>query len=488
MDNLDENQKLLYEEEIERDDHRPKLSEFLREKGKALKIIEDKNETQNTDRGLTTLYPLERIAKRLNISVDQLHQKIYRKKKLTRDWLIAICAAYGLDSYETDEALIICDMPGLNDTSTREAFFCSYLDENKGHPISVQEFNKAMIVSGIEPLSITYRERGKYTIKAKESHYKYLSNIIVRTYGRENEIYGSLTTEYLPDMRCIAEVEVEDDDHKRYILGANSYGTFFVENEEDQISTEVKDITPENMFFAAFMELSSHVRIRKQKMDDILNDSRNYPGRWSANLKSDKIHVFYEEYNYSFPERNEYLMMEYVDGQYRLSIASKSMFMTEYLSEEDYREHYQMNIEMKRKVFYSLEDVDEKYAEKDKNLYSTLHKARRKDYSRLKEIVSEKLDMIKNREVHIQEFNSIWDNPYDVLRYYNIEEPFGCQIDEEYGEIYHANETAEFVDENGRTIVLSLDDIKTAFEYGVKTIEDICRLKKNNKQIEEVIF
>ena len=488
MDIFKYKEKLLDETEIEEPGQPQKLSEFFREKGIRLKEIEDKRDPgSNTDRGLTTLYPQDKIAKRLDISVDQFHQKIYRKKPLTRDWLIAICAAYGLGPGDTDDALSICGMPRLDDSSTREIFFNVFLEENKDHPVTVQDFNNAMIARGVEPLNIVYREKEKNTIKAKKSHYKQLCNIIVRTYGRENEMYASLTTDYLPDMRCIAEVVVEDVNQRRYILGADSYGTYSVTDEDFTIRA-LKEITPEDDFFDFFMMLSSHVRRRKQKMDDILNDSRNYLGRWSANLKNDKIHVFYEEYNYRFPERNEYLMMEYVDGQYRLSIAHKSMFMSEYLSKEEYREHYHMNEEIKRRIYHSLVEIDEAFAEKDDNQYPSLYKARRKDYSRLKEMVSEKLDKIKNREVIIQVFENFWDNPYDVLSYYNIEEPFGCQIDEKFGDIYRANETAEFMDGDGETIVLSFDDIRTAFEYGVKTIEDICRLKKDNKQIEDVIF
>ena len=64
----------------------PSLSAFFREKGVVLQ--------ENIGEGFSTLYPQEKIAARLNISVDQLRQKLYGKKPLTRDWLIAICAAY----------------------------------------------------------------------------------------------------------------------------------------------------------------------------------------------------------------------------------------------------------------------------------------------------------------------------------------------------------------------------------------------------------
>lgn len=69
------------------------LSAFFRKKGEILQeLIGD---------SFSTLYPQEKIAARLNISVDQLRQKLYGKKPLTRDWLIAICATYGLDDCDT---------------------------------------------------------------------------------------------------------------------------------------------------------------------------------------------------------------------------------------------------------------------------------------------------------------------------------------------------------------------------------------------------
>ena len=88
------------------------LSSFFRKKSEEL---QDK-----IGEGFKTLYPQEKIAEKLNISVDQLRQKLYGKKPLTRDWLIAICAAYGLDDYDTSEALRICNMPTLDDVSKRE--------------------------------------------------------------------------------------------------------------------------------------------------------------------------------------------------------------------------------------------------------------------------------------------------------------------------------------------------------------------------------
>lgn len=144
---------LLDEREIE--NSTLSLSAFFREKGKELQ--------KKADESFRLLYPQEKLAEQLNISVDQFRQKIYGKKPLSRDWLIAICAAYGLDEPDTSEALRISNMPTLDDASKRESFIVEFLNKHKGQSVSIDDFNFALESAGLPTLDINYRKRKQTT-------------------------------------------------------------------------------------------------------------------------------------------------------------------------------------------------------------------------------------------------------------------------------------------------------------------------------------
>lgn len=445
------------------------LSTFFREKGEVLQ--------ETIGEGFSTLYPQEKVASKLNISVDQLRQKIYGKKPLTRDWLIAICAAYGLDDFDTSDALSICNMPTLDDASKREAFFVSFLRKHKNKPVSVNEFNAALEAAKLPCLNISYRKKktqaGQKNIV--DSLYKKIRPCTVRSYGYEGDPYNSLLTEYDPNIRCVATTFLESSDHKKYLLEAYSDGKFLVYSEGNALPEILNDIDVSNEFYPFFSELSILVEKQKQKLDDVLNDTKNYHHRFSANIKNDRIHIFYEEFNYSIPERNEYYLMEYVDGYYKLSISNKSMFMQEYLSPDAYYLHYHTYEKIPRKTYTCIEDINNS---KTDTFYPFLQQNRISAFIRLQHIVSEKLQEIRDRKVYIQNLDYIWDNPYNVLKYYGIEKLFSCTFDDDYGEITEANGAVQFTDETGSSVNITFEDVCFGFKMGLSSFNDICRIKR----------
>lgn len=457
------------------------LSSFFREKSESLQ--------EKIGVGFKTLYPQKEIAKKLNISVDQLRQKLYGKKPLTRDWLIAICAAYGLDDCDTSEALSICNMPTLDDGSKREEFIVHFLKTHKNKPASVDEFNRALEAVRLPILEISYRN-GK-TSKSDaplDTPYTEYRPKTVRTYENEGDPYNSLATIYYPNNRCVAAAFLKDKQNKKFLLEAFSDGKYSIRQEDESWPSFFDTLEIDNPFYMYFSELAILVQKEKQRIDDICNDSKNYRYRLSANLKNDRIHIFYEEYNYSMPERNEYLLMEYVDGHYALSVANKSMFMQAYMTNEQYYEHYHTYDPIPRVTYTSLDEIDQRFEKIGPSpFYPRLVRYRKGAFKRLQKKVSEELDAIRNRKVFIQDSSSIWDNPYDVLRYYGVETEFECTYDPEYGEITSAKESNTFTVDNGNQILITLDDIMRAFELGFGSIADICRIKNKTGFIESVL-
>ena len=454
------------------------LSCFFRKKGEQLQ--------ERIGDDFKNLYPQEKIADLLNISIDQFRKKIYRRKPLTRDWLIAICAAYGLDDGETSEALSICDMPTLDDASNREQFIVNYLKEHKYKPVSVEDFNNALEEAGLPLLDIAYKKRkkNKHKNNDKETQFKELRHHVIMTYENQGDPYNSLVTKYLPNMECVARAFLEDKDSRRYTLEAHSDGDFLIYTEGDELPKVFKSIEPDNKFYRTFSELSLQVKKRKHELDAIEKDSKNYRGRYSGNVKNDSLHVFYEEFNYSMPERNEYYLMEYTEGKYILSVAGESMFMNEYLSDNEYASHFGNKPEIKRIIFSSLEDIETYYSQKNAHFYPSIKDSRLSAYKRLKKIVEEKRELIIVGKVHIQNFDYVWDEPWDVFSYYKIEKEFHCVY--KNGEFETALESAVFKLTNGEEILIDFEDIKQAFELGIKNIDEVCRLKHKYGTIKKI--
>jgi hypothetical protein len=56
-----------------------------------------------------------------------------------------------------------------------------------------------------------------------------------------------------------------------------------------------------------YMQLEDMVQTEIRRMTTVLNDTKNYGSRLSADIVNGTIHVFAEEYNYRIPEANELL-------------------------------------------------------------------------------------------------------------------------------------------------------------------------------------
>lgn len=475
----EKDKSVLCDQEIVNDLKPKTLSVFLREKGKILQ------ENEYVGDGFRELYPQEKIAEQLNISLAQLRNKIYRKKPITREWIIAIAAAYGLGEDGANEALKICEMPGMDANVRREEFIIECLEDNRNKSLSVNEFNTFLEKAGFKTLDIGRNAKKKKKVKCSYREYRYKT---LYTYDYYEKCWDSLAIKYLPKMYCKAEAYIKDEKQLKYILSAYSDGSCYISSEYNTVPALVDPIDSNDKFYPIFSELMIMTKKKKKKMDDIVNDSKNYRGRFSANIKNDSIHVFYEEYNYLRPEKNEYYLMEYIDGHYALSIAEKSMFMQEYLSEDEYFEHYRTCDQIPRRTFNSLEEIEQFCSESYSENLTDIQRERKNTFIRLKKYVEEQLNKLKAGEIYIQNAEEIWDNPYDVISYYGVEKEFECKYDDEFGEIISAKEYAEFTDDNGNAITIFYEDIKQAFELGISDIKEICRIKREKGSISSLFL
>ena len=222
-------------------------------------------------------------------------------------------------------------------------------------------------------------------------------------------------------------------------------------------------------------ELYSLARKEKQRLDDLCNDTRNYNygSRYGINLKGERIHIFYEQYNYLYPYRNEYFLVEYCAGQFTYSVARKSMFLEEYLSPYEYYKHYHTKNRVKRKIYKSIEDFDSELQSVTKDSYlEEIYINRKKGFQELQDNVRKLLKKLQDGDYIIRQDYFHKDCP-GLVDYYGLGEQFFEVKDDDI----IIKSDAKIAMENGDSINLTYEDLEEAFRLGINDVTDICRIK-----------
>ena len=439
---------------------------------------------------------LDTIAERLEISTDVLKQRLYKnllktnngQKRLTRDWVIAICFAYGFNDEETDNVIAYCGFASFDGARVRrDELIQRYLrwNANQDKPCHIEEFQTFLSGKGIDTLELEKRKRKNDKVRKNvacqfpvsiDSPYKKAGPIKLRTYGLDIEPYDDITREYYPGLSCAALVPVEDDASNRIFLKATCNGTCYLCRESDdmELSYDAIEKVPTD-FRGIFDELLNLARKEKQRLDDLCNDTRNfnYGSRYGINLKGERIHIFYEQYNYLYPYRNEYFLVEYCAGQFTYSVARKSMFLEEYLSPDEYYKHYHTKDRVKRKIYKSIEDFDsERQSVKKDSYLEEIYFNRRQRFQELHNDVQNLLKKLQNGDYIIRE-DYFHEDCLGLIDYYGLDEQF---VEDNDDDIIIKSD-AEIAMENGGSINLTYEDLEEAFRLGINDVADICRIK-----------
>ena len=308
--------------------------------------------------------------------------------------------------------------------------------------------------------------------------------------------YESLSTAYdFHRYRCVATMWLDDtQNNKQYKLTAKPDGEYFLEISPWPDAPETpfhafKSIDETDEFKDCFLELQSMAKIEQRHMEEYLNDTRNYYERISAGILHDSIHVYFEKYNYTIPERNEYYLMEYIDGIYRLSVSHNSQFMSKYLTSREYREHYG---KAESQLFETYDTIEEIEALSNSHHRPQESKEvimlRIKAYKKMQIVVDKCLEQLRERTVFIRNLERIWDDQDRVCAYYGLEEEFQCKLDDECGDFMTAElESADIIDSDGQKVTVTLSDLRRAFELGFKDAAEICRVIRKKGSIESVL-
>lgn len=428
---------------------------------------------------------------------ESMFPKILNMQKPTkeRDCIIAICLELQLDSEETDEALRLYNgMRYLDTEIPREDELITILEDNSiaDSPISIEAVNEHLEKCGYAPLSIINSRPSQKNVKTDKDckYYKTMSKTKTVT---DELIYGdrfnSLVTNYSPyRYKSYAEMTlVEKQGNRRYHLSCDPDGHCSMRDPKCNIQC-FESPADSGEFEVYFTQLKADAKRELKNMLHILDNTKNYRSRISAGMKNDGFHVYAETFNYLIPELNEYYFMNMVGNNYCLSIFNESVFMSNYLSEQEYKKWYVKSKDLVPVAKYrSVEELDS--AIKEVRLPNRIIlQYRKKMFIQLKDDVDKLLDDICDKKVFVKNLNNFYDCPDMVCEFFKVKEEFDCSYVDEYEDIMVAGIDNHIFDlPDGNRVTITLQDLYDAFELGFCSIQEVCLIKHKYGSVRKVL-
>ena len=441
----------------------------------------------------------ESLAEALNIDYNVFRKKLNGSKPINkRDFVIAIGIVLQLSVGEIEHALQLVKMPLFNPKDERDALIESQISEavrkqfpkpgKKGasmpYDLTINRLNLVLKSNGFLELDI-HDWRAKKSIDIDRSSVEMLPYRILKEetsfsdshtlyYGDQ---YDSLSTTYSPFYcSCYGKMLIFKPKSKETVeLFANTEGSLSsriigADDLEEYYSTLDDERVDEYKEY--FLRLISSVNLLKEQIVEIRRDTKNYRCRTSARVMKDSLVVFSEEFNYSVPELNEYFLLFRVDGNYGLYVYEESAFMRFYLNRKKYGACFKKSVKAPKETYSSIDQLDALIDSVGVNHVEGMKYAlRKKAYERLKANVDNLFEDIKARKVHIQN-PRVFDDSAELIEYYHVDEDILGK---------------ERIMPDGNVIILDFEDIETAFDLGIETIDDIYRLKSKYGSITRII-
>lgn len=474
-------------------DKDPRFSEFIKEK------IEQYNE-DNKDK-----MTIKKLGETLGIDYGMFRRKITKEKPIReRDCIIAICVVLQLSPGEIDAALDSYDMQPLNKKVERDVFIEGLVLKaslNKSYNLNFNLLNNYLRAMEFDELVIQKHKNdtssNKTQIKRKTSRYKVIIDACVDSL-EESEIYfgdhyGSLSTEYDPsELTVTGHMLLSDSQDNKIRLEATSKGKLSTKTlGKDKFKKEYKSIEDTGDFKEFFVKLDSRVKLEWFRVLNVLKDTRSYRGRASAKVADDKLCVFTEEFNYTVPELNEFFFMTRTNEKYELKVFNESAFMQCYLDPEKYKKLYDQKLVKAKEIYNSAEEIANLIVKAEK--YSAEYfrlRLRLRVFNNLKKTVDDLFQNIKEEKVLINNPDQIYGNEaeWEILKYYKLEKDFVYEhIQFDDGERINYFTDKDYRLKNGQVINISHADLLDAFKLGIRSFEDVLRIKSELGYIKAII-
>ena len=456
------------------------FSRFVREGRRAI--------VENHCGGMST----RELAEKVGIGYEQFRKMVNGQKPITkRDFVIAVCAMLRLDADEANEALDMQDMLPLGKDRARDAEIMDVLDLQLSDCLTIEQINRRLVARGFEELDVIDR-RGPSYASLSQCPFRVSKESVVCEVDEllYCDPYDSLETVYHPGRyHILATMWVRDDVERRlFVLRAEPTGRFSMDTyTHDTWKPEgFKSIDETGVFRPCFERLQGKAREELARMANRLHDTRNYRSRRSARVIDGSVHIFLERYNYAVPEWGEYYLMDYSDGEFRLSVSRQSQFMGRYLSAADYEKYYGRGLPKAKELYRSTEEIQEKVDAPSLSWNKKeVLKLRLAAYKRMSEELEAFVGDLRAGKAHICNAEAIfggvyYDYRFGVLESFGLTEAFGCVRDDANEICATSTPSIGVVLADGPTIQLSLDDLTSGFELGLGSPEEIAAFLKEN--------
>ena len=430
-------------------------------------------------------YSIKYIAEMLDLSPSYLKKLVGKQELISRDTLIAICILMRTDIEDANKLLKHYQYSDLDDNDSRDALIRGCMERDAKNEVSVNQVSDLLFKHGFKRLQLNKRNGKDDSSKTLNPNY-IIHETNISSYTDIYDQYNSLSTKYAPTYECMGEMFIEDIKRDCYfVLIASTRERYqYMKYPDDTLPTTFKSLDATGDFKSLFIRLRGQLLEEKKKLEAVLNDTKNYGKRISANYRDGSIVVFAETFNFLVPEWNEYYLMELKHGQCRLSVYEKSMFMKYYLSLDDYNKYYRSENDEPLETYCSLEEIKEK-----RGPMRIRAKYRRRAFCQLEEDVKDCLDQIRKGKLFIRNLNYIYEpcELDNVCDYYHVLDDFECAYDDDLG-AYRARKREAVLSYDGLgEVTISMEELQRAFELGYPTIQEICRIKEDKGSVEIIL-
>ena len=457
------------------------------------------------------------LSERVGIDYEMFRKILNRRKpNQPRDCIIAICAALFCSAEETNKALFYYDdMPGLDFTEgCRDFFIMQALEGNIG-----KENDRDYISKGVELVNETLKLnefsllRLSNKTKTEEANIiapnDRIEDIISEAYSLREKYYSSLGIYYKPDNYSVTtQIKVLDNKKIHHLVKKSNTEDVFELKYDERFPTYIRPEADLEKKYESILDDSNKREL--SRCYEVMFDTKNWGFRKSAKLKDESIVVYGEQFNHKIPERHEYFCAEINNGQFKFSVLNNSMFMKEYLTVNEFKNYYshkQNGHKSELKIFYSIEEIKE-YFKKNHKYFFEVQYSYLSYFTEMKKSLEELLNDIKNKKQFIRDYQDLLgDDPNMIFYFFEVENEFECFEKEKtfpvykeydpfeeklglsdgieigtylgenkYVEIVCKKEEAIFEIEN-KKMILTREDLITAFELGINNIEEVIKLK-----------
>lgn len=430
-------------------------------------------------------YTYKELSKITGVPEESIRKLINKTQPTSnRDLIISLCIAIKLDLDCTNLALFKYGMPELHDeehgdSMTRDYLIMEILHKYNGD-MTIHEVNSHLAAFGFSPLHIPITNKG-IAPSIKQDEYEVIN---IRVFPLINDYDFCVSDKFnIKNYDCSAEMLIKNiSSGEEYKITGSKDKKFFIYCLSG--SNRILPIEKFEHYKKLKTVLSFFVmQIDKEisKLQAIQNDTKNYGNRTTAKFEDGRIVFISESFNNKLPEIPLYILVEDNCKDIKILISKKSMFMSRLYDDIQYREEYHCE---KIKAIWEYNDVDDIKNDSIYKNHEVIQKSIIKIYNDLTSNISKLKDDIKSRNEYIS-LTVLTDGEPDefylMCRALRLVKEFSFKKEDDF---YCTTRNKITYRYNDKIYTITREDVKTAFELGMKNADDICLVKERIGSLE----